>query len=695
MNVSFPDLDQEQLAAVTSPIAPTLVAAGPGSGKTRVIANRVSHLVDNHDVQPRHIAVFTFTNKAARELRERLGATLPPHQAREVQASTFHSWGLRLLTQHSDLGDRFTIYARSDALTILRSIYQDSNGRYNSEDFPETKALDMISNWKNELVTPTQAFHPYVNSPDFGHISKAAQIYIEYQSRLVANSAVDLDDLIYLPATLLEQDPNLLSDIRNRHQHILIDEYQDTNIAQQRLSSILAGESPDASIFVVGDPDQSIYAFRNANVKGILRFAQTYPTCTQHTLNNNYRSRPTIVRAAQTLISVNKERIDRASKPVLTQHTPLVWKQHSDQYAEARSIADTIKASVRSGHANYSQFSICYRTNLQAHPLEAALQDADIPYHVTGKYELFNRAEVKVCHNYLKMAWNPQDDAAVLNTINVPPRGIGQTTQQALRAYANEHDMLINDLLQQIADDDPHCTYQEDNRLATRAYNGIRQYVTSVRDLYDLATTATPQELIIQIRTDLGIDEWLELKPDGAERKDNLERFIEHFPPDRFDGGSLGSMLEIIATTQDKGEDHDTAPDRVSVSTLHQTKGLEFDYVILAGIEDNLVPYRSAQDDYRQIEEERRLLYVGITRARAQLLVNWCARRRTDKATYVDCTPSRFLYEIPTDLWRAPLPEITYETASADNPSPNNAPDPARNPLESPRNATPHTPITA
>lgn len=642
----YDSLNPEQLRAVTHTKGPLLILAGAGSGKTRVLTHRIAYLIDEVGVNPWNILALTFTNKAAREMRDRVDQIVG-YGSENIWVTTFHSTCVRILRKHiHHLGyeNSFTIYDTDDQRSLMKDICKYLE--LDPKRFKERSLLAAISNAKNELITPEE----YERSAghDFAK-SKYAAAYKEYQKRLKANNALDFDDLIFKTVELLEENPDILYYYQRRFQYILIDEYQDTNTAQFQLIRILASTENEQgeiehNLCVVGDDDQSIYKFRGANIYNILNFEEEYPDCFVIKLEQNYRSTKHILKAANEVIHHNTERKAKALWTENEEGELIYYTQFDTEYNEAESIASDIEHLVEERNLSYSDFAILYRTNAQSRILEEKLIYRNIPYKIIGGVNFYQRKEIKDLLAYLKTIDNGMDEIAVKRIINVPRRGIGLTTIDRIDQYARQQNISFYEALKR-ADFIPGIG---------RGASKISPFVSFIEILKSKLSSPSYSisELLEEILEATGYAR--ELEEDGSdealgrlENIDELKNKIIVFEEQGDMPPTLSEFLEEVALVADI-DTLENSTNLVVLMTLHSAKGLEFPYVYLCGMEDGIFPsyLTITSDDPSDIEEERRLCYVGITRAMKRLYLS-SARQRMQHGETMFNKPSRFLDEIP------------------------------------------------
>ncbi|WP_136255732.1 DNA helicase Rep [Onishia niordana] len=650
-------LNPRQQEAVRFIDGPCLVLAGAGSGKTSVITSKIAYLVQECGMSARKIAAVTFTNKAAREMKERVGQLLKGREGHGLTVSTFHTLGLNIIRgELKTLGYKpgFSLFDPEDAKALLRDLMQ-KDAQIDADQI--NRVQGQISTWKNDLVLPGDALsHAADDDEQF-----AARVYEAYNRHLKAYNAVDFDDLILLPVVLLRDDPEVLARWRRKVHYMLVDEYQDTNVSQYLLVKLLMAER--ATFTVVGDDDQSIYAWRGARPENLVTLGEDFPRLNVIKLEQNYRSTGTILRAANTLISNNPHVYEKALWSELGPGDAIRVVVNRHEEAEADRVASEILTRRIKERSEWRDFAVLYRGNFQARLLELKLQHYQIPYKLSGGTSFFSRNEIKDAMAYLRLLINPADDNAFLRIVNVPRREIGPGTLEKLANYANDqatgrgislfaacHDMGLEQVLPARAVD----------RLGrfTHFIDGVRRRMDSGDAI----------AAIREMMREMDYEAWLHQNasaPTVAERRmanvwtliDQLEKSMERSAEDSAteDSDSLEtetdgveaaiSRLVLRDILEQQAEEDDS--DRVQLLTMHASKGLEFPHVYLMGLEEDLLPHRNAVEA-GTVEEERRLAYVGITRARRTLTLT-LARQRKAYGELLDCTPSRFLDELPPD----------------------------------------------
>ena len=640
MNELLAGLNDKQKEAVLHFEGPLLILAGAGSGKTRVLTHRIAYLIEEHQVPPYHILALTFTNKAANEMRERVNNIIE-YGAGSIWVSTFHSTCVRILRRfidHLGYDNAFTIYDSDDQKSLMKDICKQLN--IDTKKYKERTFLNAISSAKDELKTPEQYADEVAkeyNKKIFG------RVYKEYQKRLKQNNALDFDDLIMLTVQLFRQNAEILNHYQERFPFILVDEYQDTNTAQFTLLSLLA--SRYQNLCVVGDDDQSIYRFRGANIHNILNFEKIFPATKVIRLEQNYRSTKNILAAASGVIKHNSMRKEKTLWTTAEAGAPISYGRYDNEYEEAQGIAADIHRQVKDG-MSYSDFAILYRTNAQSRVFEEKLIYEGIPYRIIGAVNFYARKEIKDILCYLKTINNSADDIAIKRIINIPRRGIGQTTIGRISDYAFSQEMPFYEALRRV-DEIPGCT---------RASAKIHSFVSLIEhfrmklrgEMYSL------EDMTQELLDVTGYVRELEAEDtdEANGRIENIESLMNKIVQYEEDnnGGTLNDLLEDIALVADIDTVSDDA-EQVLLMTLHSAKGLEFPNVYICGMEETIFPGASAVfgGDPSELEEERRLCYVGITRAMKKLTLT-SANQRMRNGEMNFNRPSRFINEIPRHL---------------------------------------------
>jgi DNA helicase-2/ATP-dependent DNA helicase PcrA len=624
-------LNPQQREAVTHGTGPLLVLAGAGSGKTRVITYRIAYLMGEMNVRPANILAVTFTNKAASEMLHRVDQLVPPTGGYRPWIGTFHSTSLRILRRYADrLGftKSFAIYDTSDQMTLIRRCMRELN--VNDEAFPPRSVLTRISHAKNELIGPVE--YEKTNHDFFG--ARVSEIYRLYQKRLREFDAMDFDDLIGQYVKLLEDHEDVRNELHDRFQHLLIDEYQDTNRAQYVLVKLLAGKQ--GNIMAVGDEDQSIYRFRGADINNILNFERDFPGARIIKLEQNYRSTGNILDAATGVVSNN---IARKGKTLFTsggKGDPVRLVTTSNDREEAQFVLEKI-SSLRSKY-KLTDFAVLFRTNAQSRPFEEELLRANVPYVVVGGVKFYERAEIKDILCFLRLAIRPHDTPAIERVINVPTRGIGDTTVATLSEQAAAQDVSLWTILE-----------GDLAFLPTRAAKAVREFREIVHDLQRAATNPIP-DLVEYVLVRTGYRRMLQESRDlqDESRMENLEELLNSAREYTEDNpnAALADYLDSLTLMSDI--DRAETGKGVTLMTLHSAKGLEYKVVFLVGMEEGILPHSNSQEHNDDLEEERRLCYVGMTRAREMLFCTHAYERRIH-GRFREQSPSPFLKEIPAD----------------------------------------------
>lgn len=638
MNPIFDTLNDRQCEAVKHTEGPLLITAGAGSGKTKVLTCRIAHLLEL-GVAPYRILAITFTNKAAKEMKERV-TNLVGAQADSIWLSTFHSFCAKLLRFEVDgfhgYTRNFTIYDSSDQLVLVKDCLKKLN--LDDKQFMPRSVLGTISSAKNVLMD-AKAFA--AKASDF-YEQKVADVYALYQEKLRENNAVDFDDLLFLAVRLLQEKEEVREKYQSRFQYILVDEYQDTNHAQYALTKILAARW--RNICVVGDADQSIYAWRGADIRNIIDFTRDYPDAASIKLEQNYRSTKTILHAANAVIDNNES---RPKKTLWTENpagNKIIHYQAQTEHDEADYIAGVIYNRHEISHEPYGDMAILFRTNAQSRVLEEKLMRYAIPYTMVGGTKFYDRKEIKDVLAYLRLLYNPEDSLSLTRIINVPKRNIGATTMEHVAAYAEEQGISLFEALSS-TDEIP---------VTKRAKASLENFAAMIFDLLNDIEGKDVLSLIETVIKQTGygdmLDKEAEHDPQGESRKENVGEFLS-VAKDYMDSnpdGNLQDFLENVALVSDV-DDFESSDSKVTLMTLHAAKGLEFPVVFLTGLDEGLFPHSRTLLDPAQVEEERRLAYVGITRAERQLYVT-NAITRTMYGRISAYMPSRFLAEIPSQL---------------------------------------------
>lgn len=621
-------LNPSQQEAVLHFEGPALVVAGAGSGKTRTVVHRIAYLLRERRVYPTEILAVTFTNKAAGEMKERL-EKMVGRAARDLWVSTFHAAAVRILRAYGEyvgLKPGFVIYDDDDQNALLKEVLKEL--ALEAKPGPFRAMIDRIKNRGAELAAFMR------EAPEFiGGVPKdlAAEVYRKYQAGLRMQGAVDFNDLLLLAIELFEQHPEVLHKVRQRARFIHVDEYQDTNPVQYALTRLLAGEQPN--LMVVGDPDQSIYGFRSADINNILDFSKDYPGARVIRLEENYRSSSTILRVANAVIEKNALRLDKVLRPTKAGGEPVRLYRAPNAREEAAFVAREV---MRLG--NYQQIVVLYRTNAQSRLLEEHLRRANVPVRLVGAVGFFERREVKDLLAYGRVAVNPADSINLRRIVNTPPRGIGATTVAKLVEYAQKTGTTVFE------------AFRAAQEVIGRPER-VQAFVRLLDELMEAAFESGPAGFFEHVLEATGFREALKQEQDGEDRLQNVEEVLRAARDwEEEEGGSLSDFLDSVALTAKAEEPQGDAPaEAVTLMTLHNAKGLEFPTVFLVGLEENLLPHRNSLSRLEDLEEERRLFYVGITRAQERLYLSYAEERETyGKRDYA--RPSRFLEDIPLEL---------------------------------------------
>ncbi|MEW2542676.1 DNA helicase PcrA [Micromonospora chalcea] len=656
-------LNGPQRDAVTHAGSPLLIVAGAGSGKTRVLTNRIAYLLAARDVHPGEIIAITFTNKAAGEMKERVAALVGP-RARMMWVSTFHSACVRILRaehEHAGLKSTFSIYDADDSRRLMQMVARELD--LDPKRYPARGLAAQVSNLKNELVDPEE-FAGRAKGPNERALAEA---YTLYQRRLREAHALDFDDLIMTTVHLLQSHPHVAESYRRRFRHVLVDEYQDTNHAQYVLiKELVSGTEgiPPAELCVVGDADQSIYAFRGATIRNILEFERDFTDARTILLEQNYRSTQTILNAANAVIDRNTSRKPKRLWSDAGAGEQIVGYVADTEHAEADWVAREIDRLVDDGDTRPGDVAVFYRTNAMSRVFEEVFIRVGLPYKVVGGVRFYERKEVRDALAYLRAVVNDDDTVSLRRILNTPRRGIGERAEACVEALAARDRISFGAALRR-AKDAPG--------ISTRAANGIAEFVALLDAARELAATGTPEEVLEAVLTRSGYLAELEesLDPQDAGRVDNLQELVSvaREYTERIEAlgaederATLAGFLEQVALVADADQIPSDDPDHqgvVTLMTLHTAKGLEFPVVFLTGLEDGVFPHLRSLGDTRELEEERRLAYVGITRARQRLYLSRAVTRSAWGAPAYN-PPSRFLEELPPELVRWERTEGSY-----------------------------------
>ncbi len=630
-------LNAQQKSAVTAADGPVLVVAGPGSGKTRVLTQRIAYLIASEGIRPWQILAVTFTNKAAKEMDQRVKAMLNEQATEGMMLGTFHSICARILRREADhlpLESNFVIYDSDDQERIVKAIIRELN--LNEKLYRPASVHASISRAKNELIGAED--YPINTYRD----EVVKRVYVEYQKRLISMNAVDFDDLLVYTARLLEDVPAVRDRYAQRFRHVLVDEFQDTNLAQYALVKHLA--SHHKNIFCVGDPDQSVYAWRGADYRNIKRFEQDFPDAQVVLLEQNYRSHQNILDAATSVIDRAR---NRHKKRLFSDRGPgekIFFYEARDDYGEASFVVDTIAQLVASRQFEPGDCAVMYRTNAMSRLLEEAFLQARLPYKLVGAQRFYGRREVKDVIAFIRLIHNLADEASLDRIINVPPRGIGEKTLTTLHLTARQNNTSPGAILLDLARGSDSPFYKS---FTGRAALPLADFGGMLATWRAMAATATPAELFEKIVKDINYKEYI-VEDDSDESKDRWENVQElKRLALEYSTRTLDEFLENIALVAD--QDTITDMNAPTLLTLHAAKGLEFGAVFIVGLDDGIIPHSRSFDEPEQMEEERRLFYVGITRAKDKLYL-LRAIQRGGRGMSEETYPSRFLEDLPAEL---------------------------------------------
>ena len=667
-------LNDVQREAVQHANGPLLILSGAGSGKTRVITHRIAHLIKHHGISPFRILAVTFTNKAANEMKERLDTLVEGGVSRDLWVSTFHATCARILRRDIEkLGKPadaegtpqskkraytrdFTIFDTGEQATLVKDVLRQLN--YSDKQYNPRAVLSLISRAKNESISPRK----YESLADGYFERVVAEVYPLYQDALRLNNSLDFDDLLLFTVDLLKQNAEVCEFYQNKFEYILVDEYQDTNRCQYELVRLLTGTKQN--ICVVGDDDQSIYAFRGADIRNILDFEQDYPNTRVLRLEQNYRSTQNILDAAWNVVQNNKARKTKQLWTEADEGELITCYEAMDENDEAGYVGTQIEDWHAEG-VDYKDFAIFYRTNAQSRIFEEAFRAANIPYQIVGGVGFYDRMEIKDLLAYLRVMCNPNDSMSVRRIINVPSRGIGATTLERLIDFAAAEDITLFEAVQRVDE-------------ITTINRGLQSKVKRFAKIFDEFDAAVlPADALDYVLKVTGYLKNLEAQQtiEAQNRVENIEELINAVSQYEYDEPepSLSDYLENVALIADIDTMETDSTDMVTLMTLHSAKGLEFPFVFMVGMEDGYLPHQRSMSSETELEEERRLCYVGITRAMEQLYFSHARSRRTFRETEYR-VPSRFIAEIPEDLikhvdrYRSPFHESagSYEEVIAD-----------------------------
>ncbi|BCR06412.1 DNA helicase [Desulfuromonas versatilis] len=640
-------LNQEQLAAVRHADGPLLLLAGAGSGKTRVITFRIGYLIRQRGVLPAQLLAVTFTNKAAKEMKERVEELVGKRQCRGMIISTFHSLCVRILKEDIErLGYKknFSIYGTADQVRLIKDLMQAVN--VDGKKYDAERIQWMISDAKNRLIPPESYTVRYQDEYEY----LAAEVYPKYQKALKAFNAIDFDDIIMLTVRLFREHPDVLEKYQQRFRYLMVDEYQDTNAAQYLLLRSLAGER--RNLCVVGDDDQSIYGWRGADLGNILDFEKDFPGAAVIRLEQNYRSTGNILAAANAVIGNNRQRKEKALWTSGDKGRPIELVRCMDEEDEARVVMERIHAERFRHELQYREFAILYRTNVQSRAFEEQLRYENIPYVLIGGQQFFDRKEVKDAVAYLKVLVNRRDEVNLLRILNYPKRGIGETTADRLIRASAEGERPLWEVL---------CAAGEIEDLGEKAQEAVSGFV-ALMERYAQRFARTPnladtaREFFAEIKLEDEIYRGTDDPKKARRRVENLEEVVNAMASylEREEKPSLSGFLEKVSLLDEDRPDRDSKEkklerDAVTLMSLHSSKGLEYPVVFMVGMEEEFLPHKNVLNQGADVEEERRLCYVGITRAQRQLVLTGAAQRKK-YGQLQPRIPSRFLQEIPGEL---------------------------------------------
>lgn len=635
-------MNPQQQEAVKTTEGPLLIMAGAGSGKTRVLTHRIAYLIVEKQVYPSNILAITFTNKAAREMRERIDALLGSGISENMWVSTFHSMCVRILRRHIDrigISKNFSILDASDQLTAIKNVFKQLN--IDTKQYDPRSVLSAISSAKNECITAEQ-YKKNVNP--FNPFEKmAGEVYEAYEKTLRKNQSLDFDDLILMTITLFERVPDVLEYYQNKFQYIHVDEYQDTNHSQYKLVKMLA--SKFKNICVVGDSDQSIYRWRGADIRNILSFEKDYPNAKVILLEQNYRSTKRILQAANDVISNNESRYPKVLRTENPTGEKIVFYTARDERDEAQFVVKTIKELMETEGRTLKDFAILYRTNAQSRAMEEVLVKSNLQYTIVGGTKFYDRKEIKDLLAYLRLIANNDDDLSLARIINEPKRNIGASTFEKIATYAIENDLSIFKALYEVSS----------IGLTPRAMNALENFRNLIEGFSKMQDYLSVTELVEEVIEKSGYRAMLEKENtiESQSRLENLEEFLSVTKAfeERSEDKSLVAFLTDLALIADIDslDEENNSNESIVLMTMHSAKGLEFPVVFIIGMEENIFPHSRSIGVKEELEEERRLAYVGITRAEERLYLT-CASFRTLFGRPNSNPPSRFIDEISEDI---------------------------------------------
>ncbi|CAH0285100.1 ATP-dependent DNA helicase PcrA [Peribacillus sp. Bi96] len=633
-------LNEQQQKAVKSTDGPLLIMAGAGSGKTRVLTHRIAYLMVEKEIAPWNILAITFTNKASREMKERIRAILGG-ASEDIWISTFHSMCVRILRRDIDrigINRNFSILDTTDQQSVIKQIMKERN--MDTKKYDYRAILGSISSAKNELVSPEE----YLKTASDFFTKVTADVYTEYQKRLRKNSALDFDDLIMMTIQLFQLVPEVLEYYQRKFQYIHVDEYQDTNRAQYMLVKLLA--SRFRNLCVVGDSDQSIYRWRGADIANILSFEKDYPNANMIFLEQNYRSTKKILEAANKVIDNNQNRKPKNLWTENADGNKIFYYRADNEQGEAQFVAGKINELVMDGSRKYADIAILYRTNAQSRVMEEVLLKSNINYAIVGGTKFYDRKEIKDLLAYLRLIANPDDDISLRRVINVPKRGIGATSMDKVADYAVQYDVSIYKALESV----------EMVGISGKATKAAREFHTLITNYTNQQEYLSVTELVEEVIKKTGYREMLQAEKtiESQSRLENIDEFLsvtKAFEENSEDKSLVGFLtdLALVADIDQLDENSEEATNTVTLMTLHSAKGLEYPVVFLLGLEEGVFPHSRSLMDEEEMEEERRLAYVGITRAENELFISNAQMRTLYGRTSMNPV-SRFIGEIPEEL---------------------------------------------
>jgi len=648
-------LNDMQQKAVKTTDGPLLLMAGAGSGKTRVLTHRIAYLMAEKQVAPWNILAITFTNKAAREMKDRIHAILGPG-ADDIWISTFHSMCVRILRRDSDrmgINRNFSILDTTDQLSVIKTVLKEKN--LDPKKYEPRSLLGSISSAKNELITPEE----YEKTAASHYEQMVSDVYKDYQKKLRKNQSLDFDDLIMSTIQLFQRVPEVLATYQRKFQYIHVDEYQDTNRAQYMLVKLLA--SRFQNLCVVGDSDQSIYRWRGADIANILSFEKDYPQAQTILLEQNYRSTKLILEAANEVIQHNSNRKPKKLWTDNQQGSKITYYRADSESAEGQFVAGKIKQLVDSGQRKLSEIAILYRTNAQSRIIEEVLLKSNLNYTIVGGIKFYDRKEIKDLLAYLRVMANPDDDISLARIINVPKRGVGSTSFDKIANYAIAHDISIFKALEEI----------EQIGVSARVVNALIEFRELIRNLGNMQDYLSVTELAEEIIEKSGYKEMLKIEKtiEAQSRLENIDEFLsvtQSFEKQNEDKSLVAFLtdLALVADIDKLDEEDQDQKEAVVLMTLHSAKGLEFPVVFLIGLEEGVFPHSRSLMEEDEMEEERRLAYVGITRAEQELFLTNAQMRTLFGKTNMN-PESRFISEIPSELIENLNEQIKTKQSSA------------------------------